>query len=374
MATKRKRGEVWEYVVKRSAVLAKPLYFTFRDEGEGDAYVRRLEQLLDRGIVPDELNKPAVEREARLRKGIGEYLAAVHVTDDDRALLKLLRERLPAALQYREVTFEWAQAWVSAMKREQNLSPSRVRHYVGALARCCDWLLARGDLPLNPLRSLPKGYATYTPEDARHVGAIEGGVVKLSEERDRRLRPGEEARIRAVLAGEKPAGRQRPLELHHQAMLQALFDLALESAMRLREMYTLDIGQVDFKAKTIFLDRTKNGSKRQVPMTSVALRVMRKAIGKRKAGRVFPWWAGQRDAAALKRTTSLLSRQFDRVFGAAGCPDLHFHDLRHEATSRLYERTTLTDLQIAKITGHRDLRSLARYANLRGSDLAARLW
>ncbi|MGS0893435.1 hypothetical protein ACVBGC_12960 [Burkholderia stagnalis] len=48
--------------------------------------------------------------------------------------------------------------------------------------------------------------------------------------------------------------------------------------------------------------------------------------------------------------------------------------MRHEATSRLYERTTLSDIQIAKITGHTDPKVLMRYANLRGSDLAARLW
>ena len=54
--------------------------------------------------------------------------------------------------------------------------------------------------------------------------------------------------------------------------------------------------------------------------------------------------------------------------------DLHFHDLRHEATCRLYERTTLSDVLIAKITGHRDLRMLKRYASMRGSDLAVRLW
>jgi integrase len=58
----------------------------------------------------------------------------------------------------------------------------------------------------------------------------------------------------------------------------------------------------------------------------------------------------------------------------AGCDALHFHDLRHEATCRLFERTQLSDLQISLITGHRDPRMLRRYSNLRGSDLAAQLW
>jgi integrase len=57
-----------------------------------------------------------------------------------------------------------------------------------------------------------------------------------------------------------------------------------------------------------------------------------------------------------------------------GCDDLRFHDLRHEAVCRLYERTRLGDVQIARITGHKDLRMLKRYSNLRGSDLAEMLW
>lgn len=76
----------------------------------------------------------------------------------------------------------------------------------------------------------------------------------------------------------------------------------------------------------------------------------------------------------LARITSRLSRQFARVFDAAGCEDLHFHDLRHEATRRLYERTNLSDVEIASITGHRNLHMLKRYANLRGSVLAKRMW
>ena len=88
----------------------------------------------------------------------------------------------------------------------------------------------------------------------------------------------------------------------------------------------------------------------------------------------FPWWNGDLDYDVLRKTTSLLSQQFARVFDAAACPDLRFHDLRHEATSRLFERSKLSDIEISRITGHRDPRVLRRYSNLRGSDLAAKLW
>ncbi len=376
MATKRRRSEGgWEYVVKRSRLLPKPIYLTFASEAEGDAYVRRLEQLLDRGVVPEEYAQAKRERVPRLRAAMLDYKGAVSMSAADKGYLTVLLDRLPPAMELRAVTFQWATGWVTGMKRDDNLSPSTIRHHVGTLARCLDWVAADGRIPLNPLRQLPKGYAQYTDEDRKALaGRKDGAMAKESHERDRRLLKGEEPRIRGILAGEKPKGRQRALELHEAPALLALFELALESAMRLAEMYTLEVGQVDFKKRTVFLERTKNGSKRQVPMSSVAVKVLRGFIGKRKAGLVFPWWSGDRSAEELKRCTSQLSRQYARIFDAAGCEGLRFHDLRHEATARIYERTTLTDLQIAKITGHKDPRSLARYANLRGSDLAARLW
>lgn len=379
MATKRRRGESgsWEFKITRSKLLPRPVYLTFDSEAEGDAYCRRLEQLLDRGIVPPELSKPVRERSTRLRAVMIEYRNTQAVSTQDSDVIKVLLDadlkRLPAAMELREVTFQWATEWITGLKREANLSPNRVRHYVGALARCLDWVAASGDMPFNPLRLLPRGYATYTEADAEHVAAA-GGAAKEDEDRDRRLCDGEEPAIRAILAGAKPEGRQRRLELSQGPALVAMFDLALETCMRMSELYTLDVGQLDFKQRTIFLERSKNGDKRQIPMTSVTRRVLRKYLGKRKDGRLFPWWSGERTREEMKRCTSQLSRQYTRIFEAAGCEGLGFHDLRHEAISRLFERTNLTDVEIAKITGHRDPRQLKRYANLRGSKLAERMW
>ena len=52
--------------------------------------------------------------------------------------------------------------------------------------------------------------------------------------------------------------------------------------------------------------------------------------------------------------------------------DLHFHDLRHEATSRLFEKG-LNPVEVATITGHKDTRMLMRYTHLRAEDLVGRL-
>ncbi len=55
-----------------------------------------------------------------------------------------------------------------------------------------------------------------------------------------------------------------------------------------------------------------------------------------------------------------------------GIDDLHFHDLRHEATSRFFEKG-LNPVEVATITGHKDTRMLMRYTHLRAEDLVKRL-
>jgi len=52
--------------------------------------------------------------------------------------------------------------------------------------------------------------------------------------------------------------------------------------------------------------------------------------------------------------------------------DIRFHDLRHEATSRFFEKG-LNVMEVATITGHKDLRMLQRYTHLRAEDLAKKL-
>ena len=55
-----------------------------------------------------------------------------------------------------------------------------------------------------------------------------------------------------------------------------------------------------------------------------------------------------------------------------GIEDLRFHDLRHEATSRLFEKG-LNPIEVATITGHKDTKMLMRYTHLRAEDLVERL-
>ena len=67
-----------------------------------------------------------------------------------------------------------------------------------------------------------------------------------------------------------------------------------------------------------------------------------------------------------------ISQAFERVCAATGIEGLTFHDLRHEATSRLFEKG-LNPMQVAAITGHKTLQMLKRYTHLRAEDLVGRL-
>lgn len=380
MASKRCRNGKWEYVVKRAGVLEKPVYLTFDDEGEGDAYVARLEQLLDRGIVPTE-HQPE-RRILTIDDLVRLFARDAHPSDKDvSALNTVVKAR--GRTHTSSINAGWVDDWITEMKRIDKLAPATIRAKVGAMARCTDWAVRKGHMlmPDHPFRSLPDGYAQYTELDAKLAG-----VTRVDVERDRRLEPGqdgepdEHVRILATIAGGVLPRKLRPLQLEHQTALRLLYILALESAMRLREMYTLTLDQVRIDQRTIFLDRTKNGDKRQVPMTSVAkaeieqyLRVRAIPPG-RPAELLFPWWDGVSSRRSLHSTTDYLSSLWVSIFQASGCEDLGFHDLRHEATSRLFERTQLSESEIMKITGHKSHRMMMRYANLRGSTLAARLW
>jgi integrase len=340
MAGKRQRENgTWEFKFQRKGLLDGPIYFTFDTLEEGESYAATAEALLDRGIVPVEFTGTALKTLADL---CSLYEAQATHSKSDAEVIKPLKEAL-FRVPVTRLSYSWLEGWVDTLK--MSLKPSTVVKRVGLLARVVDWGLRREllTLPNNPVRLLPRGYATKGIDRSE----------RWSGERDRRLHDAaEEARIRAVLKPEEAF----------------LFDMALETAMRLSEMITLTVEQVDVPRRTIFLDKTKNGSKRQVPMSStLAVILTRELVG--KEGWVFSWGAL---APAVARNR--LSHLYASRFAKAGSPDLRFHDLRHEATARLFERTQLSDTEIASITGHKDPRMLKRYANLRASTLATKMW
>ena len=65
-------------------------------------------------------------------------------------------------------------------------------------------------------------------------------------------------------------------------------------------------------------------------------------------------------------------REFNRVRDRAGITDLRFHDFRHTATTRLFERG-LGIMEVASITGHENLKMLKRYTHIKPESLVAGL-
>lgn len=393
-------GVRYQLTVKCKSVRDKPWYFTFDDPDEAMDYGIKLEALLKAGIVPPEIIDESKKIET-ITHVIREYLVHSSISEGDKSNLNVLIGRI-GNTKLSTVDNKWVDGWLTGMKRENNIAPPTIRQYVGALARCFDWGVRQGIpmLVINPLRTLPKGYSSYTQADlAFFEGSDEddGLRVKSTVERDRRLEPGEEDRIRAILNREKPEGRERAFFLNHQAAIECMFDIAIDSAMRMREIYRLKIDVIDLQNQTAFIKKAKsldpmNPRTRQVPLSSDVVKSITKYMQRvadqthgmkgfnYEGGCLFPWWDGVRwgknsaENKYLRDITTRLSQQYARIFDAAGCPDLNFHDTRHEGTSRLFERTQLSDFEIMKITGHSSIKLLARYANLRASKLAHKLW
>lgn len=375
MSTKTWRKNAWEYQF-RSALLDGVKTRRFKNEAEGDRFAADMDKSLAAGVVPEALKSTekearraaSAERWALLKTLIADYQANNSITVEDRHILRLVRERLPGNTKVADVDFDWVERLIRSMKVDYQLAPGTIRKYAGALSRCLDWGINKKRAADNPFRRLKRGFTSYTPEDVRL-----GAVPKIDQERDRRLSVDEEARIRHLLDGHRPAGRQRPVAQEHNAEMRLLFELALETGMRMREMYTLTTDQISLRNRTIFLTKTKNGDNRQVPLSTRAVEAIELYLSKEPlSGPLFPCWAAESEKE-LRGMTSRISRLFQTLFSAAGCEDLHFHDLRHEAISRLFENTQLSEFEIAKISGHRTTRMLMRYANLRGCKLADKL-
>ncbi len=143
--------------------------------------------------------------------------------------------------------------------------------------------------------------------------------------------------------------------------MQDIIILAIETAMRLSELLALQWKNVDLRQSVAVLVETKNGERRAVPLSRRAYKTI-KRIPRRLDGRVFP-------PAAV----STYSHRFKDLCKAAGIKGLRFHDLRHEAISRLFELGRLNVMEIAAITGHKTLTMLKRYTHPRAEDLARKL-
>jgi len=182
---------------------------------------------------------------------------------------------------------------------------------------------------------------------------------KIPRGRDRRLLSGELERI---------------IESSESPLLGELVRFALETAMRRSELAGMTWDNVNLKKRTAILEDTKNGEKRTVPLSTEACRIL-SDLPRRFDGMI---WGMEPDSItqAFLRAVARARATYEKECKEKGSKpdhaflvDLTFHDLRHEATSRLFEKG-LNPMQVAAITGHKTLQMLKRYTHLKAEDLA----
>lgn len=173
---------------------------------------------------------------------------------------------------------------------------------------------------------------------------------KMTAPRDRRLEPGEFERLRqACNDGRNP-------------WLWPLIELAVETGMRRGELVGMRWPDIDFIRRVVLLRDVKHPTKRisrKVPLSSRAAAIL-DSLPRQIDGRVFPI---AKDG---------VTQAFERACKRAGIVGLTFHDLRHEATSRFFERG-FDVMKVSAITGHHTLQMLKRYTQLRPEDIAREL-
>ncbi len=159
---------------------------------------------------------------------------------------------------------------------------------------------------------------------------------------------------------------------HANPMLGWIVRVALHTGMRLGEIVSLQVEQVDLQRRILRLTQTKNGSARTVPLTKPAVAVFTAALADPRRPQdtdlLFcgaPGKSGKRGPYRFEKVWNDLKKRI-------GLADLHFHDLRHEAVSRFVE-LGLSDQEVAAISGHKSMQMLKRYTHLRAEELVARL-
>lgn len=328
MATITKRKNGWSVQIRRKGYPQQTR--TLPTKAEAQAWAREQEGRIDRALAPINLR---VLKGTTLRELLERYLREVTPTKDSEyteaaRLKKVLREQAFCDLALADLTPKVFADYRTA--RLATVKPGTVHRELGLIRHALE--VARRewdmDLPANPLDRVKR--------------------PRLANARDRRLGPGEYERLMVAL--------QRT----RNPLVAPVIEFAIHTAMRRGELLALTWEQVNWQLRTAYIADSKTGVPRTIPLLDGALAVLRRLKPELARGRVFPV------------SMEALKQAWERARDRAELGDLHFHDLRHEAVSRLCEMG-LTLPEVALISGHKDPRMLFRYVNLRPADLAKKL-
>ncbi|MNR11490.1 site-specific tyrosine recombinase XerC [compost metagenome] len=201
-------------------------------------------------------------------------------------------------------------------------------------------------------------------ETARKEWGMEGLLNPLqnirkpsgSAARERRLQDGEYEAIRGYLA------------LSGNVYALPAFDLAIETSLRQGMLFAIQWDWVDLNARLIRIPAAwrragNKGVPAAIPLSKNACQVisaMATGTAPSATGRI------------LDTTPNAIRCLWARALKALEIDNLRWHDLRHEAASRFFEKG-LHPMEVASITGHKSMQMLKRYTHLRAEDLVAKL-
>ena len=178
-------------------------------------------------------------------------------------------------------------------------------------------------------------------------------IPKHDGSRDRRLKNGEEEKLLAIA---KP-------------VYQRTIIIAVETAVRRGELLNIRQSHINFDNQTLHLPETKTDTPRTIPLSTRAVKALKDQIQSLSDTNVVQM---ERDPTLFRMSAPMFRHEIHKYRVKLDMEDWRFHDLRHEATSRLFERG-FNVMEVALVTGHQDLRMLKRYTHLRAEDLVWRL-
>ena len=317
MATITKRGPYqYQAIVRRKGYPSQTK--TFESRAHAEIWARSVESKMDDNSFRDRRQLAKLT----LHSALDRYLVSVTPAKRGRAQERnriLQLQRHPIALRSMDSLLATDFA-VYRDERLQKVSSTTARLELALLSHLYTIAIKEWSWPVE-----------HVVKNVRKPAAAPG--------RERRLLLDEPVRLFAAI--------QRPTATSSRIWLDACVRLAIETGMRAGEILTCAWSQVDLQGGCIRLSMTKNGSKRTVPLSLEAIRVL-EALPRSGI-----------DVIEAFHDTSGLDRAFRRACVYAGITDLRFHDLRHEAASRLAPHMTVQDL--AKVMGWKTLKMALRY-------------
>ena len=333
MATLRKRKGNWTVSIRRKGV--RPIYQTFNNKSDARSFVSKVESDIQQKKYRDISEASNTTFKVALHRYIREKL--IGKKDKQRE-----RSKLNVILRHHIVKHNLSELKTSDFAKYRDdrvatgITNSTINRELSAMRVAIQTSIDEWDcwIPENPVKSLVK-----LPENPA---------------RERRLEAGEyEKLMEACKRNSKFAS---PSIFWCPAI-----NFAIETAMRLSEQLTLRWEDVDLTKRTAFLpaEITKGNRSRTVPLTDKAIQVLNE-IPRHIKGKVFPMSLNYHN----KGWRALIKR--------AGIVGLRWHDLRREATSRLFERG-LGITEVQQITGHRTLQMLSTYTQHEAEKLVIKL-